>query len=54
MNSANSLGASSGAVTINDATLEAAASFATTRNIVLGNNTSTIQVNSGAAYSWAE
>jgi autotransporter-associated beta strand protein len=38
------LGATTGAATINSATLEAAATFTTPRNFILGNTTSTVQV----------
>jgi fibronectin-binding autotransporter adhesin len=49
----NSLGAQSGVLTINNATLETSASTAitTSRNVVLGDANSTIQVDAGGTYT---
>jgi fibronectin-binding autotransporter adhesin len=51
VNSANSLGAASGAVTVNAGTLEVTTGFTSSRNIVLGNSSSTIQVDPSQTYS---
>ncbi len=50
-NSAASLGASSGAATINAGTLEISTGFSTTRNITLGSSSSTIQVDPSQTWS---
>jgi autotransporter-associated beta strand protein len=51
VNNANSLGATSGSLTLGPATLEAVNDITSTRNIVVGNSTSTMQVDPGATYS---
>jgi autotransporter-associated beta strand protein len=50
INSVNSLGASSGALALNGATLEVATGFTSSRNITLGSSASTIQVDAGQTY----
>ena len=51
INSASSLGASSGALTLNAGILEVAATFSATRNITLGSSSSTIQVDPSQTYT---
>ena len=51
INSADSLGDVTGTATLNNATLEATATIATARNINLGHTGSTIQVDTGSAYT---
>ncbi|MES2920672.1 MAG: autotransporter-associated beta strand repeat-containing protein [Verrucomicrobiota bacterium] len=51
INTADSLGAAAGAVTINNATLQATASFTGTRNVSLGNANSAISVDTGFTYT---
>ncbi len=49
INNANGLGATTGTATINDGTLEATTSISTSRNFLLGANSSTIQVDGAAS-----
>ncbi|MEY2498569.1 MAG: fibronectin-binding autotransporter adhesin [Verrucomicrobiota bacterium] len=51
VNSDSSLGASSGALTLNAGTLEVATSYTSTRNYTLGNVASTIMVDSGQTFT---
>ena len=51
INSADSLGDVTGTATLNNATLEATATITTARNINLGHTGSTIQVDTGSAYT---
>ncbi|MES2924069.1 MAG: autotransporter-associated beta strand repeat-containing protein [Verrucomicrobiota bacterium] len=51
IDSAARLGASSGALTLNDGTLQTTATFDTARNITLGNANSTILTDSGTTYT---
>lgn len=51
VNNANSLGNTSGNVTVNDATLEVTTGFTSSRNVVLGNANSTIQVDASQTYT---
>ena len=51
VNSASSLGATSGALTVNNGTLEVVTGFTTTRNINVANAASTIQVDAGQIFS---
>ena len=51
VNSASSLGATSGTLTINGGTLEVATGYTSARNVSLGNTASTIQVNSSQTYT---
>ena len=51
VNSASSLGASTGGLTINAATLEVSSSFSSTRNISIGDSASTILVDSSQTYT---
>jgi fibronectin-binding autotransporter adhesin len=51
VNNANSLGAAGGTLALNAGTLEVATGFASSRNIVLGNASSTIQVDPSQTYN---
>jgi len=51
VNSASSLGASTGALTVNAGTLEVATGFVSTRNIALGHADSTVQIDASQTYS---
>jgi fibronectin-binding autotransporter adhesin len=51
VNSASSLGATSGTLTINAGTLEVATGYTSARNVILGNAASTIQVNPSQTFT---
>lgn len=51
VNSANSLGSQTGALTLNGATIQATATFSSTRNVVLGSTGSLISVDPSVTYT---